>query len=97
MDICGKDAFFDCELQAYLPWPNGKSAMLPGRYGVIPRSRKAATVTIQADGRRASTQSDGLIVIFDETHNMLSGTYSDQRPILTQLRYGRCQVGGPWP
>jgi hypothetical protein len=27
------------------------------------------------------------MVIFDETHNMLSGTYSDQRRILTQLRY----------
>jgi hypothetical protein len=27
------------------------------------------------------------MVIFDETHNMLSGTCSDQRRILTQLRY----------
>ena len=27
------------------------------------------------------------MVIFDETHNMLSGTFSDQRRILTQLRY----------
>jgi Cdc6-like AAA superfamily ATPase len=27
------------------------------------------------------------MVIFDETHNMLSGTYGDQRRILTQLRY----------
>ena len=27
------------------------------------------------------------MVIFDETHNLLSGTYSDQRRILTQLRY----------
>ena len=27
------------------------------------------------------------MVIFDETHNMLSGTYSDQRRLLTQLRY----------
>jgi hypothetical protein len=27
------------------------------------------------------------MVIFDETHNMLSGTYSDQRRILAQLRY----------
>jgi len=27
------------------------------------------------------------MVIFDEIHNMPSGTYSDQRRILTQLRY----------
>lgn len=27
------------------------------------------------------------MVIFDETHNMLSGTFRDQRRILTQLRY----------
>src|SRR4051794_39478113 len=27
------------------------------------------------------------MVVFDETHNMLSGTFRDQRRILTQLRY----------